>query len=190
MKTAAILVGGRGTRLGNLVAEIPKPMLNIAGYPFLDYLLTFLSLGEFENIYLLAGYKSDLVFKRYNKKIIGNSVISVIKEDEELGTGGAIANLRPFVNNPFLLVNGDSILKFNLDEFIRIPDCSVDWTLKIAARWTDAGGRYGTIETEPDGTVISFAEKSEIKSGFVNAGYYLFTPSIFGFLNILFDVSC
>ena len=59
MRQAAILVGGRGTRLGALTETMPKPMAPVAGRPFLDWQVEEVARHGFERITLLAGYKAE-----------------------------------------------------------------------------------------------------------------------------------
>ena len=91
---AVILVGGKGTRLGNLTKKIPKPLLKINNKPFLDQLISKLIKYNFKYIYLLCQYKKNIFFKKYHNKILHNSKIICIDEGKQKGTGGALYGLK------------------------------------------------------------------------------------------------
>lgn len=59
-----ILAGGTGSRLKNLTKNLPKPLIKINGIPFLQYLINFYSPHEFDNIYIIAGYKGEIIKKK------------------------------------------------------------------------------------------------------------------------------
>src|SRR6185312_602782 len=91
LKQAVILVGGLGTRLGEMTRLVPKPLLEVAGKPFLDYILDELSrCPTIQDIVLLAGHQAGQVIGRYDCKRWRSASISVISEPAPLGTGGAL----------------------------------------------------------------------------------------------------
>ena len=117
--TGVILVGGRGTRLKNLTQKVPKPMIKIGHLSFLNHLLNYVCTFNFKTIYLLCAYRSELIFKEFHNKYIFDVKIVCIKEKKPKGTGGALYNLKKYINKDFLLLNGDSIIKHNLNDFYR-----------------------------------------------------------------------
>ena len=64
-----ILAGGLGSRLGSLTKKFPKPLIKINNKSFLDILIRQLAKYNFENIYILAGYKGEQIYKKFNNKI-------------------------------------------------------------------------------------------------------------------------
>jgi len=109
---AAVLVGGKGKRLGNLTKKTPKPLIKINNKEFLKYLLYLISTYDFKKIYLICSYKSNFFFKTFHKKIYFNTQIICLKEKSANDTGGALFELKKKINSNFFLFNGDSI--FNL----------------------------------------------------------------------------
>ncbi len=106
-----ILVGGLGTRLGELTRETPKPLLPVGTKPFLDYLIARAARFGFTDIVLLAGYLGNQMLDRYsgNQRIAGRDVrIRVVVESEPAGTGGALTYLSNIADEYFVLMNGDS----------------------------------------------------------------------------------
>ena len=63
-----ILAGGKGTRIKRLLANKPKPMAKFNNKFFIEYILQNFSKYNFENIYILAGYKSKIIFKKFHNK--------------------------------------------------------------------------------------------------------------------------
>ena len=121
-----ILVGGLGTRLGTAVRDVPKPMLNIGGKPFLVHLMREIGRYGFFNFLLLAGYHSEVIreyFSEMNSVLPIDTNVTIITEQEQLGTGGALRNAFPFLDKTFLLCNGDSLCLFDLND---LTDISLD----------------------------------------------------------------
>jgi len=99
-RQAVILAGGLGTRLGALTRETPKPLLPVAGKPFLDYLLWNLERHGFERVLFLLGYKAMRIIEHYGSGA-GHSLaddaqrnprleVEYAVETEPMGTGGAL----------------------------------------------------------------------------------------------------
>ena len=86
-----ILCGGKGSRLGVLTRKIPKPMIKILKQPFLQHLINFYKKNNFQNIYLLAGYKGYQIKKKFHNSKQNLTPIKCIIEKKPLGTGGALS---------------------------------------------------------------------------------------------------
>ena len=105
-----ILAGGLGTRLGALTAKIPKPMIQVAGRPFLEYQLRLLARQNFHDVLLLTGYLGEQIEDYFgNGSRLGLS-IRYSREPKPLGTGGALRAARRLLADRFLLLYGDSLL--------------------------------------------------------------------------------
>lgn len=109
-----ILVGGYGTRILKYTKNLPKPLIKINNREFLNYIINHYSKYCFENIYLLAGYKGNLIKKIYHNTLSNLIKIECIIEKKRLGTGGAISQLKNKIKNDFILMNGDSFVDINL----------------------------------------------------------------------------
>ena len=120
MKTnnLVILCGGKGTRIKKITRYIPKPMIKFNGIYFLQYLINFYSKYNFKKIYLLAGYKGDLIKKNFHKKRFNLVETECIIEKKPLGTAGCL-NLLPKNIDSFFLINGDSYFDYNFEEFYK-----------------------------------------------------------------------
>ncbi len=113
-----ILAGGLGSRLGSLTKKFPKPLIKINNKSFLDILIRQLAKYNFENIYILAGYKGEQIYKKFNNKIYNFIKVKCFIEKKKLGTWGAINNYKKIFKNNFILTNADSLIKLNLHNFI------------------------------------------------------------------------
>jgi len=111
-----ILCGGLGKRLRTEVGDSQKVMARINDRPFLDILLEYLKFQGFKRCILCVGYKADLVEQYYSGHSQGFE-IAFSKEEEPLGTGGAIKNAREFVHSDqFFALNGDVFCAINYQE--------------------------------------------------------------------------
>jgi D-glycero-D-manno-heptose 1,7-bisphosphate phosphatase len=160
---AALLVGGRGTRLGALTEAMPKPLAPVAGRPFLDWQIEEVARHGFARITLLAGYKAEQIVDRYAGRTIHGAAIEVLVEPEPLGTAGALKLFAEKLDDRFLLLNGDTLFSVNL-------------------RRTAPGGRYGTVDLAADGRITGFLERSPDRSGPINGGIYALDRRITGWI--------
>ena len=117
--TAAILCGGQGTRIRPVLGDIPKCLAPIAGRPFLEYLLTYLSSQEIENVVLCLGVGAEKIINGDWKIPTGIASVRYSVENTPLGTGGALKHALPLLaSDPVLAVNGDTFHRFNLTQML------------------------------------------------------------------------
>ena len=114
-----ILAGGKGTRIKQYLNNKPKPMLKFNNIYFLRYLINNYAKYPFKKIYILTGFKSDIIFKNFHNKIFNFIKVKCIKEKKLLGTGGALYNLKKEKINDFILTNGDTIFDIDIINFIK-----------------------------------------------------------------------
>ena len=114
-----ILAGGKGSRIKKYLKNKPKPMLKFNNLHFLQYLLNIFSKYSFNKIYILAGYKSKIIFKKFHNKNINFIKIECIKEKKLMGTGGSLSNLKRKKLNDFVLINGDTIFDIDIVNLIK-----------------------------------------------------------------------
>jgi D-glycero-D-manno-heptose 1,7-bisphosphate phosphatase len=175
IRQAVILVGGLGTRLGERTKTVPKPMLEIGGRPFLDTLIDEIARFDiFEEILLLAGHKAEMVEAHYAGAIRGRARIVVSREQEPLGTGGALVHASNLLQDRFVLLNGDSLFDFNLLDLVARAR---DSRLHMALRTGVEGDRYGRVVLKDD-VVRKFLAPGAGSTGPVNAGVYVVDKSI------------
>jgi D,D-heptose 1,7-bisphosphate phosphatase len=105
-----ILAGGKGSRIKKYLNLLPKPMMPINGRNFLSYLIQRLCIYNVRKIYILCGYRADLIIKKYHNKIINFVPIVCVKEKKPMGTGGCLHKIFKKVSKEFILINGDTFI--------------------------------------------------------------------------------
>jgi NDP-sugar pyrophosphorylase family protein len=111
-----ILAGGMGTRLGSLTRDIPKPLQDVAGKPYLHYQLVWLGGQGFHKVLLLTGYLGEQIEQAFGNGEVYGLDIRYSKESEPLGTGGALRHGMEMLDEAFILLYGDSFLPISLPE--------------------------------------------------------------------------
>ncbi|MFH1368244.1 MAG: nucleotidyltransferase family protein [Elusimicrobiota bacterium] len=175
--TGVILCGGKGTRLHSVVSDRPKPMAEVAGKPFLDYLIFNLVDNGIKQIILSTGFMSGFIRKYYAGKDMGAEII-ISEEKEPLGTAGALKLAEPLIkSDPFFVLNGDSICFERLEvilNFHLLKNAEITILLSRAENTAD----YGSISLNNNSRITGFAEKRHSSgSGLVNAGVYVFSKN-------------
>ena len=181
VRQAVILCGGLGSRLGELVAETPKPLLLVDGVPFLDVLLFELARHGVMRILLLAGFAAprivDYAVSTPLKARFGLQ-IEVSIEPQRAGTGGAIWHARDRLDDQFFLLNGDSWFDINLLDLAAQLIGEPSATGAIAVRPLPDASRYGVVEIE-NGWLTRFRGRPEDSgNGLVSAGVYVFRRAL------------
>jgi len=180
---AVILVGGLGTRLGEMTRLIPKPLLEVAGRPFLDYILDELSrYPTIQDIVLLAGHQAGQVVSRYDGRRWRGATVSVVSEPSQMGTGGALKHAALRLNDKFLLLNGDSFFDFNILD-LAAPTHSPA-IVRVALKKDHAGDRYGRVLLDHD-FVRTFLPAGAQPNGPINSGVYCVDREILSFVDEL-----
>jgi D,D-heptose 1,7-bisphosphate phosphatase len=161
---AVILAGGLGTRLGSKTETLPKPMMDIAGRPFLDYLVQNLRRQGVNEIVLSIGYLSDAIRSYFGTGENHGLSIRYAVEESPLGTGGALRNCLPMLRERFFVMNGDTLFDVNLAALANASPGNVMAMLPV-----DDSSRYGRVTLE-DGRVARFEEKGDQGPGVINGG--------------------
>src|SRR5215475_14936908 len=111
---AFILCGGHGTRLRPVLADRPKSMALISGTPFLQLLLDRLKSQRVDDVILGTGYMAEKIESYFGRGNQFGVRIRYSREDEPLGTGGALKLAEPLISDPVLVLNGDSYVEWEL----------------------------------------------------------------------------
>ena len=173
-----ILVGGRGTRLQEVVYDRPKPLADINGRPFLDILISYVADYGFRRIILCTGYMRSVVRQHYQTGSDGVEIL-FSEEQEPLGTGGAVKNAEALIrSNPFLVMNGDSFCAADLDAFLGFHKRK-NARLSIVLAGSERNEEYGSVTFDPSNRITSFSEKVfRAEKTAINAGIYLMNRDI------------
>jgi len=114
-----ILAGGKGSRIKKFLNNKPKPMVKFNDIYFLQYLINIFSKYPIRKIFILVGYKSEIIYKNFHNKSFNFTKIICVKEKTLMGTGGALLNLKNKNIKDFILVNGDTIFDIDLVDFTK-----------------------------------------------------------------------
>lgn len=175
---AIILAGGIGSRLASVLSDRPKPMAPIGERPFLEYLLGTLVRNGCRRILLSTGHRAEMIEQYFGPRYLDMEVV-YIREDEPLGTGGALALALRAANEPSVLVlNGDTYAEVDYSAMLQTHLISASkWTM--ALRKVEDASRYGSVMVDSNGIVSSFGEKAAIGRGLINSGVYLVQRDVF-----------
>jgi len=168
---AVILVGGRGTRLGQITNTVPKPMLPVGGRPFLDYQLWFLRKSGITKVVMCVGYLSETVKAHYGAVPPFGLHIVFSHEPVPAGTGGALGLARSHLDETFFVLNGDTILDLDLGALGTLLVEDPVALGALALRDMSDAGRYGRVSMEGR-RITGFAEKSAGGPGLISGGVY------------------
>lgn len=174
---AIILAGGLGTRLRDVVKDLPKPMAPVNGKPFLHYLFMYLKEQGVTHAILSVGYKAETIRTYFGDTYEGLSII-YMEEHEPLGTGGGIYHAISLADGPAYVLNGDTFFDVNLKEllaFYKEKDADIALGLKRMNNFD----RYGTVELNSEARIGKFTEKQFLAEGLINGGVYVMSKTCF-----------
>ena len=120
VRTAVILCGGRGTRLGSVTKKIPKSLVEIEGKPIIWYILKILMKNKFNHFILPTGYKEDQLKRYLGKKIFKNFNLKIVSTGINTPIAKRIFTIKKYIKSEnFLLLNGDAIFDFDLNKIYK-----------------------------------------------------------------------
>ncbi|MCD6195177.1 MAG: nucleotidyltransferase family protein [Staphylothermus sp.] len=170
-----ILAGGFGKRLRPYTEEIPKPLVNVADKPILEWQIEWLKRYGFNEFVLLVGYRKEKIIEHIGSGGRLGVKVTYVVEDEPLGTGGAIKNAEHILSKEekFLVLNGDILTNLNPLKLFEKLDENPEFVAVIAS--IPLPSPYGVLEIK-DSKVTGFVEKPRLKDYWINAGIYAMKP--------------
>ena len=180
---AVVLAAGRGTRMRELTAEVPKPMIEVRGKPVLQHIIEGLRGARIDQLLLIIGYRADAVRDFFGDGSRYNVAIKYTTQTVQDGTGRVVDLGHDFVGNrPFILAYGDILVdSANYKRVVDLPD-DVEAFLTVTRGEDVTKGGAVFLNEEMD--LVDLREKpkpGEPTSPWYNAGLYAFRPSIFDF---------
>lgn len=177
---ALILTGGQGTRLRPFTCSTPKPLLPVVNVPFLHHPLALLRRHGVREVTLATAYRPGAFRRAFGDGRRFGLRIRYAFEKEPLGTGGAVRNACAGTRGTLLVLNGDVLHDMDFGAFLRFHRARRS-EASIALTPVKDPTLYGLVETDARGRILRFLEKpspDEISTNTINAGAYLFEPSV------------
>lgn len=197
-----LLAGGFGTRISEESHLKPKPMIEIGGMPILWHIMKHYSSHGFNEFIICAGYKQHVIkdwfadyflyhsdvtfdFTNGNKLIVHSNQadpwkVTVVDTGLNTMTGGRIKRIQPYIGNEsFLLSYGDGVSDVDINATVALHK-RIGKLATLTAIQPDS--RFGVLEMKGD-TITAFREKTQIDSGWINAGFMVLDPGIFKYID-------
>ena len=183
IERGVILAAGRGTRMRELTAELPKPMIEVRGKPVLQHIVEGLRDAGIRDYLIVVGYRADAVRNFFGDGSQYNAAIQYKTQTVQDGTGRVLGLAQSFVDNrPFILAYGDILVHpVNYKRVVDLPD-EIEGFLTVT-RGEDVS-KGGAVFVSDEMDLVDLREKpkpGEPTSPWYNAGLYAFRPSIFDF---------
>ena len=200
MLKTIILAGGLGTRLAEETERRPKPMVEIGGRPILWHIMKLYAHYGFDEFTIALGYKGEMIKRFFMDYRLITSSLKVTLGDEridwhsgpeekwtvdlidtgiETQTGGRLKRIAQTIKNEsFMMTYGDGVADINIRELVNFHKSHGKLATVTAVR---PPARFGSLSLEGS-NVISFAEKPQLKEGWINGGFFVIEPGFFNFI--------
>jgi len=183
---AVILVGGEATRLRPLTCNTPKIMVPVLNRPFLERLVDYLKEHNITDIILAGGESLEQIQDYFGDGSKLGVRITYSVEDFPMGTAGAVKNAERFLDDAFIVFNGDVFTDIDLRVMMRLHRENKA-IASLALTSVDDPTIYGVVETDSQGRVKRFIEKpswDKVTTNMINAGIYILEPDILSYITL------
>lgn len=196
-----ILAGGLGTRLQEETVVKPKPMIEIGGKPILWHIMNIFATYGYKEFVVALGYKGEAIkqyflnyfYLRHDFTInLENGqttmhkggredwIVHLIDTGAQTGTGGRIKRLANWINHEtFMMTYGDGVANIKIDELVAFHRAQSKLATVTAVR---PPARFGSLGFSGD-LVTEFVEKSQIREGRINGGFFVLEPQILDYID-------
>jgi Nucleoside-diphosphate-sugar pyrophosphorylase involved in lipopolysaccharide biosynthesis/translation initiation factor 2B, gamma/epsilon subunits (eIF-2Bgamma/eIF-2Bepsilon) len=190
-RQAVILAGGLGTRMRPLTETIPKPMIAVAGKPFLQWQLKLLRDGGMANALLLVAYLGEQIEDYFGNGAKTGGCVEYSYERSPLGTGGALKNAEAKLRDWFVLVNGDTYLAIDYEKLMRDfvdADCKAmivayEKPAMVTAE-VPASGLPGNLGVSSNGKVTAYRKREPEGLNHIDAGVIVLKKEVLANLSM------
>ena len=180
---ALILAGGKGTRLRPLTVYTPKPVVPVMNRPFLLYQLDILRKAGIDEVVLSLSYQPDKIEQMLGDGSEYGVKLTFLTEPSPLGTAGAFRFASDKLSDTTVVLNGDILSNADIGKVIEQHRATgAEATITLAP--VENAANYGLVEADKTNRVKRFVEKpspeelSNRKKNTINAGIYVFEPSV------------
>ncbi len=177
---AVVMAVGQGTRLRPLTDTVPKPMLRVAGRPILERIVLHLVGHGLHRIFISVNYLAHVIEDHFGDGSTFGARIEYLREDEPLGTAGAMGLLPAQPDRTLVLLNGDLVTTFDAGGLIDVHERGGHAATVGTRRYVHAVP-FGCIERDGD-RIVGLEEKPAITRE-VNAGIYALAPAVVGLVS-------
>lgn len=175
-----LMAGGRGARLHPLTEQTPKPMLPVGDRPLLERLVDQVRDAGFSRVLVAVNYRSDVIEDHFGDGSGYGVEIDYLREDEPLGSAGALKLAGSELDRPFVVMNADLVTNVNLSALMHFHLAEGN-ALTVGVRQYALELPYGVAELE--GTRIVSLNEKPTHAFFVNAGVYAVDPHAIGLMS-------
>ena len=173
--TVVVMAGGLGMRLRPLTEHIPKPMIPVGGKPMLERILTAASEDGFRNFALAVNYLGEQIEEYFGDGKDFGVEITYVKEEEPLGTAGALSLLSQEQTDSIVVLNGDVLMQARLSEMLEFH-CAERADMTLAVKVLDTQIPFGVVTLQ--GSYVEEIREKPVYRDYVNAGIYVIEPDI------------
>lgn len=196
-----ILAGGMGTRISEESRYKPKPMVEIGDRPILWHIMNWYAAFGFQEFVICCGYKGHMIkdyFINYStyqgdgKYDLGAGCrwtegkraeawkVTLANTGKLTRTAGRLLKVREYLQDEsFMLTYGDGVADVDINRLLAYHRTGGKL---VTITTTQPAGRFGAIQMEPDGRVAGFREKARSDQSWVNIGFMVMEPGVFGYL--------
>lgn len=196
-----IFAGGQGTRLGEETKRIPKPMVEIGGYPIIWHIMKIYSHYGYNDFVVLTGYKQEIIKDYFVNYHWRNSNVTVDLANGNMNfhqqhpddwkvtlwytgrdtlTGARLKRAKEIIGNePFLLTYGDGLSDVDINKIVEFHKKSKKLCTITAIQ---PSSRFGILQSEEDGLITNFKEKMQELDTWVNGGFMVCEPEVLNYI--------
>lgn len=181
---AAIVAGGKGTRLKDISGEIPKPMVPVGGKPVLQHQVELLARWGAREVHILTGYLGHVIEQHFGDGSRFGVSIRYHREAKPLGTAGCVAALAGLLGEPFVLLYGDIVLHMNLVDFMAFHR-DKGGAATLAVHPNDHPHDSDLVVMDEGRRITGFIPKDQKPRWYANcvsAAVYVLSPAVFPYI--------
>lgn len=169
------MAAGEGRRCRPLTQTRSKVMLPVGNRPFMEHVILALAANGIRDLYIVVGYQKERVMDYFEDGLDFGVKITYLEQNELLGTAHALRKAEAYMDEEFLVVNGDNLIDARAVKELT----SAKGENVILAALRRHSGDYGVLLVEQERVKAIIEKPGRPCSGILNTGAYKFSPAIF-----------